>query len=150
MSHAAGSDGGIQAEPDLTPMLDLVMQLLMYFIMCVHFIDEEQVAEVQLPPSQAARPIDKGEGDILFVNVDHDGKVLVLGKEAMEHDDAVKWLNDRVMDSPKDDKGKPRTAIVIRADRGASYDNVYWLLDQCKLKGFSKFKVRATMAGGGA
>jgi biopolymer transport protein ExbD len=148
MSHGAGA-GDIRAEPDLTPMLDLVMQLLMYFIMCVNFIGEEVNADVQLPPSQAARPIDKSEADVLFVNVSREGKVLVLGQEPMEQTDTIKWLNDRVMDSPKDEKNKPRTAIVIRADSGASYDSVYWLLDQCKLKGFSKFKVRATMVGGG-
>jgi biopolymer transport protein ExbD len=148
MSHgAAGGANVIRAEPDLTPMLDLVMQLLMYFIMCVNFIKEEVPTEVQLPRSQAARPIDKSEGDLLFVNVNRDGKVLVLGQEPMDQTDTIKWLNDRVTEAPKDDKGKPRTAIVIRADSAASYDSVYWLLDQCKLKGFSKFRVRANRVG---
>jgi biopolymer transport protein ExbD len=149
MSHGAGGDDAIRAEPDLTPMLDLVMQLLMYFIVCANFIEVENNPDVQLPPSQAARPIDKSEADILFLNVNREGKVLTLGQEAMDNDATIKWLNDRVIDSPKDDKGRPKTAIVIRADAGASYDTVYWLLDQCKLKGFSKFKVRATIIGEG-
>jgi biopolymer transport protein ExbD len=146
MSHGAGGDGP-RVDPDLTPMLDLVMQLLMYFILCANLLGQEVVADVQLPPSQAARPLDKSETEILFVNVNREGKVLVLGREPMANEDTVKWLNDRVMDSPKDEKGKPRTAIVIRADIGASYEDVYWLLSKCKEKGFTKYKVRAVTKG---
>ena len=42
MSHGGGDSN--EAEPDLTPMLDLVMQLLMYFIMVANFIDQENTA----------------------------------------------------------------------------------------------------------
>src|SRR5581483_8904101 len=98
MSHGGGGEGGIKAEPDLTPMLDLVMQLLMYFIMCVNFITEEVPQDIQLPNSQEARPIDKSEGDILFMIVNKEGKVLVIGKETMDLESTTKWLNDRVME----------------------------------------------------
>jgi biopolymer transport protein ExbD len=149
MSHGAGGgDGAIRAEPDLTPMLDLVMQLLMYFIMCVNFIGEEVNENVQLPPATAAKPIDKSEGDVLFVNVNKEGKVLVLGQDPMDLSETTKWLNDRVMEAPKDERGNPKTAVVIRADQGTDYASVYGLLDLCKQKKFSKFKVRATMVGG--
>jgi biopolymer transport protein ExbD len=149
MSHGAGGGDGVRADPDLTPMLDLVMQLLMYFIMCANFLGQEVVSDVKLPDSQAARPLDKTESEILFVNVNHDGKVIVLGHDPMDNDATLKWLNDRVMDAPKDDRGKPRSTIVIRADAGASYESVYWLLSKCKEKGFSRYKVRAIMKGGG-
>src|SRR5579884_2918601 len=103
MSHGAGGDGGIRAEPDLTPMLDLVMQLLMYFIMCANFIGEEVPENIHLPSSQAAKPLTR-ENDILFMNINREGKVLVLGQEPMNMEDTTKWLNDRVMEAPKDDK----------------------------------------------
>ena len=147
MSHGGGGDDN--AEPDLTAMLDVVMQLLMYFIMCANFLGQEVVSDVKLPGSQAARPLDKTESEILFVNVNQDGKLLVLGHDPMDDKEAIKWLNDRYTDAAKDEQGKPKTVIVIRADKGASYESVYWLLSKCKEKGFSKYKVRAVIKPGG-
>jgi biopolymer transport protein ExbD len=146
MSHGAAGDDRVDI--NLTPMLDLVMQLLMYFIMTVQFVGQEVNANVQLPNSQAAMPIDKSEGDFLYINIDKDGKILVLGQDPMDMADTTAWLNRRVMEAPKDEKtNKPRTAIVIRADKGIGYGNVYDLMALCKSKGFSRFYVRANRIG---
>ena len=40
MSHG-GSDSGVSAEPNMTPLLDLVLQLLMFFIINVNFVSEQ-------------------------------------------------------------------------------------------------------------
>jgi biopolymer transport protein ExbD len=149
MSHGSG-DAGEYVHPDLTPMLDVVMQLLMYFIMCVNFVGQEVNENVQLPTAQAARPIDKSEGEVLYMNIDRDGHVLVLGGAPMDMQATTTWLKERATESPKDKaNGKPRTAIIIRADGGADYASVYKLMQLCKQKDFTKFKVRANMVGGG-
>jgi biopolymer transport protein ExbD len=128
---------------NLTPMLDLVMQLLMYFIMCVQFVGQEVNENVKLPESQVAMPIDKSEADFLYLNIDKDGKILVLGQPPMDMADTTAWLNARVREAPKDKNDKPTTAIVIRADKNVGYGNVFDLMDTCKAKGFSRFFVRA-------
>ena len=47
-----------QRVADLTAMLDVVMQLLLYFIFTARLINEEANAgDVHLPISQAARPV---------------------------------------------------------------------------------------------
>jgi biopolymer transport protein ExbD len=145
MSHG----GDDNAEPDLTAMLDLVMQLLLYFIMCANFIDQENTADVQLPIAQMARPIPRGDSDVLFLNVDQDGRVLILGEPPKDMDATRLWLDNRALDAKsKSGDGPIRTAIVVRAHRDASYDNVYKLMQLCKEKGFRRFKVRATIAEG--
>jgi biopolymer transport protein ExbD len=148
MSHGVG-DAATRVDPDLTAMLDVVMQLLMYFIMCVNFVGQEVPEEVMLPNSQGARPIDKSEGDILFLNITPDGKVVVFGQEPMDMQVAAGWLNNRVQEAPKDAKGNPSSAVVIRADLRNDYGNVYELMQLCKQKKFSKFKLRANMVGAG-
>ena len=50
MSHGGG--GGEVVEPNLTPLLDLVMQLLMFFIICVRFVTDQVKAEIQVPDNQ--------------------------------------------------------------------------------------------------
>ena len=147
MSHGAGGDDSV--EPDLTAMLDLVMQLLMYFIMCANFIDQENTAEVLLPVAQMAKPISRDDSDVLFVNVDQDGKVLILGEAPKDLDATRLWLDNRALEAKtKSGDNSIRTAIVVRAHRDASYDSVYRLMQACKDKGFKRFKLRAMIAEG--
>src|SRR5258708_32267119 len=66
MSHGGGSEDNL--DPDLTPLLDLVLQLLMFFIINVNFVSDQVNPDVKLPQSESARPMDKpGEADI-FLN----------------------------------------------------------------------------------
>jgi biopolymer transport protein ExbD len=149
MSHGGGSDDN--AEPDLTAMLDLVMQLLLYFIMCANFIDQENTPDVVLPVAQTAKPIiGDTNSDVLFLNVDQEGKVLILGEAPKDMDATRLWLDNRALDAKAKSGNDPiRTAIVVRAHQDASYDNVYQLMQACKQKGFKRFKLRAVIAGGG-
>jgi len=142
---------GAEGEPDLTAMLDVVMQLLMYFIMCVRLGAEEvPIGTINLPNSQMARPLIKGEGEMLFINVLANGKLQVLGREPMTLGEMDIWLGNRAMESKGRSKtGKVDTAIALRADRGANYADVYRVMEKCKKHEFTKFKVRATAAGSG-
>jgi biopolymer transport protein ExbD len=149
MSHGGGGDDN--AEPDLTAMLDVVMQLLMYFIMCVNFIDQENTAEVLLPSAQMAKPIKSGEdGDLLFMNVDKDGRVLILGEEPKDMEATKLWLENRAVEAKEKTKDDTiRTALVVRAHRDCNYNDVYELMKMAKQKGFKRFKLRATIANEG-
>ncbi len=66
---SSGSAGADVVEPNLTSLLDLVMQLLMFFIMCVNFVSNQAAAEIALPDSQAAAPLEDKNTDALFVNI---------------------------------------------------------------------------------
>src|SRR4051794_39445164 len=66
MSHGGGDEDS--AEPDLTALLDLVMQMLMFFIINVNFVSEQVSADIKLPTSSSARPIDKADPRALFLN----------------------------------------------------------------------------------
>jgi len=60
----------VQAEPNLTPLLDVVLQLLMFFVLCADFkrADRKNPA-VDLPPSQSAVARSPGEKDVISVNL---------------------------------------------------------------------------------
>jgi biopolymer transport protein ExbD len=133
--------------PDLTAMLDVVMQMLMYFIMTARFINEQTTADIHLPVSQAARPTTRSDGDVLFINVNTDGKVLALGENPMTVPEARLWLEKQALALKKD--GQVRATIIIRADQDANYEHVYRVMQACKDKGFRKFKLHAQIIGGG-
>jgi biopolymer transport protein ExbD len=131
--------GAERVEPDLTAMLDVVMQMLMYFIMNLNtFIMENAPPGVELPVSQSARPLDKGEKDVLFLNITRDGKVLTMDQptRAKTLDETREWLKKRYSESDsagrKDKDGHVSTAIIIRADKDTSYGFVHDVLKACK------------------
>src|SRR5215468_5358128 len=78
--HGA-STNEIKAEPNLVPLLDLVFQLIMFFMVCVNFVSQQVNEDIKLPVAQSARPMDKTEVDVLFLNVDQSGKLIVPGRE---------------------------------------------------------------------
>src|SRR5437763_12555861 len=70
----------VKSDPNLVPLLDLVFQLIMFFMICVNFVSEQVTNEIKLPQSQSARPMDKTEVDVMFLNLDRDGKLIVSGQ----------------------------------------------------------------------
>jgi biopolymer transport protein ExbD len=150
MSHVPATDS-IKAEPNLVPLLDLVFQLIMFFMICVNFVSEQVNEDIKLPIAQSARPMEKGEVDVLFLNMDHKGSLIVSGRQKplltrnemgfflrQQHDDALRVARER-----GDASGRIKTAVIIRADRDATYAQVYELLQLCKANGYHKLQLRA-------
>ena len=63
MSH------GTDTEPDLTAMLDMVMNLLMFFIICASVIKAEKNDDVKLPESTQAHLIATVDQNSYFLNL---------------------------------------------------------------------------------
>jgi biopolymer transport protein ExbD len=171
MSHGGGGDGGI-SEPNLTPLLDVVLQLLMFFMMCVNFVNEQVNEDIVLPHSQAVKPMDKTDPDVLFVNVkpfalkdfqdrlpadvlaraqekfrEGDECILVPGKEPMSDKELIVWLRQQYDDAKsaaeRTGESEVKTAIVIRGHKDADYGQVFSILQRCKVAGFRRMMLRA-------
>jgi biopolymer transport protein ExbD len=171
MSHGAAGEGG-NAEPNLTPLLDVVLQLLMFFMMCVNFVNEQVNEDIKLPKSQAVKPMDKAEADYLFVNLKpfaladfqdrlpsdvlarvqekfHDGDecILVPGKEPMRFNEFHIWLKQQFQDAMQiaQQRGSKEvtTAIVIRAHKESEYGQFFKIMQECKNVGYRRFMSRA-------
>jgi biopolymer transport protein ExbD len=141
-------EGNSGAEPNLIPLLDLVLQLLMLFIVCANFIQGEASAGVELPDSQSARPIEKGGTDVLILNLDADAKVTVLAREPMNLKETGFWLRDTYDFTKRNAKdGKVETTVIIRASKNVDYEKVFELMQLCKSTGYRSLNVRALSIG---
>jgi biopolymer transport protein ExbD len=150
MSHSAGGEGST-CEPNLTPMLDLVLQILMFFIVTVNFVTEERQLDLELPESQTARPLPStGQKDPLFVNLRYNDQtkeyeVLVVGSPPMRQSDARRWIQKQYEDlrrfAGKDEE--IRNPVIIRAHKEAEYTQFHKLLESCSDAGFRNLKIRA-------
>src|SRR3954467_15956408 len=66
MAHGGG--GEESAEGDLTPLLDMVLQMLMFFIVNVNLATEQTNPDVKLPLSASATPVSKPIAGDVYLN----------------------------------------------------------------------------------
>jgi biopolymer transport protein ExbD len=150
------ASGEIKAEPNLVPLLDLVFQLIMFFMICVNFVSAQLNEEIKLPVAQSARAMDKAEIEVLVLNMDDKGKVYVVGQQKPLATVGEKkyFLRQYFADAKRtaqaqgDRKGQVKTTVIIRGDRYADYADLFELMALCKSAGFRKMQLRAnTMKG---
>jgi biopolymer transport protein ExbD len=157
MSHGTAVEN---VDPDLTPMLDVVMQLLMYFIVTVNFVTQEANEDLKLPNSSAARPINaKTRDDVLLLNIlavkedeavdFKEQKVKAkfkhgVGKEAMKWDQFRDWLDKRATEARNKSKDNTiHTVLVHRLDQDLTYEDVFEIMTYCRSKGFVDQEMRS-------
>ena len=146
--HRKNSDNGT-FNLNLTPLLDVVLQLITFFMMLIHFGTriEGATREVKLPVTPAALP---GAGlaiDRLTVAIDDQGRLLVEG-DAREGPAAESWWAEQAEKrrGGLENLGGPGaddlpTVVVVRADRKASYGAVRRALAAAQSRGFAHFSL---------
>jgi biopolymer transport protein ExbD len=135
--------------PNLTPLLDVVLQLITFFMMLIHFGTrlEASTFAVRLPLAPAALPGADLSLDRLTVGLDAQGRLLVEDG-ALEGDAAEKWWSGQaalrrggreLLRGPPGDEIP--TVVIVRADRRASYGAVRRALAAAQQRGFAHFSL---------
>ncbi len=145
MSHRLAS----KADPNLTPLLDVVFQLLMFFIMCVNFVAEQVSGEIHLPVAQSARPMDKSADDVLFLNLEQNGQLRIFGRQEplKTLGEMNYYLKMAFEDARRLNRDPAKTLVVIRADQDVNFAKVFLLMRMCKDAGYRKLQLRARTSG---
>jgi len=133
---------------NLTPLLDVVLQLITFFMMLIHFGSrlEGATEAVRLPSAPTALPGGDLALDRLVVVIDARGRLLV-GDEALEGPAAEAWWAEQAtrrregqetLGGPVEDLA---TVVVVRADKDASYGNIRRILARAQDRGFAHFSL---------
>ena len=144
----------LRAEPNLTPLLDIVFQLITFFMLVINFTQDNYDLRVKLPVASSARPLDdvsKLNEDRLVLNIDKDGNLLMSGKPLTQSEavNRIKLEAEVARQTIKTLKGKfdPSEGlpgrIVIRADRDTRFTNMFSLIQTCQTNGYQKFDFKA-------
>jgi biopolymer transport protein ExbD len=107
---------------NLTPMIDVVFNLLIFFMVGTRFADLERQFDVQLPQVSAAQPLSNPPDEIV-VNVYADGRLLVSREELSRAE-----LQDRLTTARE---RYAEQAVLIRGDGGASFQQIADVLAVC-------------------
>lgn len=147
MSEVPGGDA--DASPNLTPILDMVFQLITFFMLVINFKSAALDLNLKLPVMGSAKLVDSStNNDLLVLNVlAKEGKLTQYGSEV----DAATFIKNEArvskMASKKTDEQIEKegfdTIVVIRADQNTPFRYLYRVLKTCQDEGFRSFALRA-------
>jgi biopolymer transport protein ExbD len=127
MIRSGESERGVTLE--MTPLIDMVFLLLIFFLVATTFHQTEREMQVALPEAAHAGPIATALREIV-VNVDEEGGIIVSGRP-MDADGLRAVVEEAVAVNP-DQK------VTVRGDRNTAYANVVRVLDICKGAGIQE------------
>lgn len=125
--------GEALASLSLTPMIDMVFNLLIFFLVATRFAEEERELEVNLPDASEARPL-VAQPRELFINIDRHGRYFVTGQMI-----SIDQLEEICRRSAASNPG--RASAVIRADRDCRWQPIVAAINVCKKAGFREYRV---------
>ena len=130
-----------KAEADLTPMIDMVFQLIAFFMVLINFSQSEQNDRVQLPDSELARPAEDKLDFPIVLHLTGEGTVVVGGDEFAIESIRVP-LSREITVLSLEKKTAAEANIVIRGHRDVAGGRVQDLIERCQDMGFEKFALR--------
>lgn len=107
----------------LAPMIDIVFNLLAFFVAAQIFAHWETEIDIKLPTAQTGNIPQRLPGEII-INVMKDG-TMVVNQQPMDAP-SLSSLLDRIV------KMFPRQPVLIRADKATEYEHVVKVLDLCR------------------
>lgn len=139
----------LKAEPNLTPILDMVFQLITFFMLVINFRGAALDLELKLPVLGSARPIDTGgTEDLLVLNIDSLGKLKVYNiekdvKSYIASEARVTTAKMLATDRKFKRGDELPTLVVVRADKGTPFHLFYDIIKTCQDHGFRRFYLNA-------
>jgi len=126
LNHGKTANG---ATLDLTPVVDVVFNLLIFFALSLNFAAASRGIDVKLPSTSSAQSL---KADQLTINLTKTNKTYLNDKLVSGLDDLKTKLKE---------KGDPKALIVIRADNDVSHGHVVAIMDAVKIAGFNRIAI---------
>jgi biopolymer transport protein ExbD len=121
------SKGNVLDKLNLTPMIDVVFLLLIFFTIATRFESDERELSVVLPEASEAMPMTKKTKDI-SVNVDANGQVVIQGEVL-----TLPELRERLQQASVNNPGRQR--VIVYGDHRVPYEHVAAVFDLCAATG---------------
>jgi biopolymer transport protein ExbD len=155
----AGHGSDVKSEPNLTPMLDMVFQLVTFFMLVINFKSAELDLNLKLPFIGSARPVSvPAEQHLLVLNIKEVGgktNLTVSGGLCTEEqikpyivaEAATSRLASRIKEEEiKSGEKELPDIVVIRTNEATPFRNVYFVITTCQEQGFRKFALMSRVS----
>ena len=159
MSHGSSEKN----EPNFTPLLDLVLQLVMFFMLCAKIVVDQTGVEIKLPEANSAKAVDAGEEYQIYLNVNLDGDVIfapnsrpkdskgeeisvVKNPAELQVIMARRAEEDIAAAGPAGKDKPPRSLVILRIDERCPFEKVSPIIDAVRSAGYVRVQMRAELA----
>jgi biopolymer transport protein ExbD len=117
---------------NMTPMVDVILNLLIFFMIGSRFVEDERQVDIQLPSVSHALPLTAPPREIV-INVYSDGRMVVdqkpISAESLEN--MLSDAHSRFADQ----------AVLIRGDGKGSYQSIMDVLSICQKAKIHKYSL---------
>ncbi len=120
-----------EAQIDMTPMLDIVFIMLIFFIVTASFVKESGIS-VEKPTAETAEKKPKAN---IFIGIDIAGDIYML-KNKVEKEAVKAGLEEMLLENPE-------STVVVQADNRAEAGILLSVLDAAKAAGVRNISVAA-------
>ena len=107
---------------NLTPMIDIVFLLIIFFMVGTRFSEIEQQYDIELPSANAVEPM-SSRPDALILNVARTGEVTISGKLVSMEELQTQLESARAAYAEQ--------AVLIRGDGEGTYQQIVDVMDIC-------------------
>lgn len=121
-----------EPEFSMAPLIDIVFQMLIFFMVATTYNRQEKDLSIELPYAETAQEPTNAPEEIV-IDVARDGHVSVGGR-AIERDALVAVLVET-------SQQRAEIPVTVRGDRLVHHEDVVAVLDACGLAGLSNVSV---------
>ena len=129
-------------EGDMTPMIDMVFQLIAFFMVLINFSEADQNELIRLPSSELAIPPKSPVESPITIHVMEKGTA-ILGAQQVPVSELSRLLTVERQVLDRLGKSVKEATVIIRADEGTQIGIVQEVIKVCQETGFEKFNLRA-------
>ena len=120
---------------ELTPMIDVVFLLMIFFLVASKLDEADRSIDVVLPQAAAAKPLTSRPKEFV-INIDRDGNYFA-GARPVSLDELGRLLRQSVADEPQ------RQTVIVRADENVAHKFVVGAMDACAAAGVDDYQVQS-------
>lgn len=115
---------------NLTPLIDIVFLLLVFFMLTAHFVEEKQIA-LQLPAAASSEAL--STEDVVTISIDQTGTYHLSGEPV--HAEVLQSRLKQILAQ------SPKLILQLKADHQVSYDKVVHVLDSARIVGIDNMDI---------
>ncbi len=135
------------SEPNLTPILDMVFQLITFFMLVLNFKANAMDKDMALPIVGSAKAPSEKDGpgeEVMVININKKQQITMFNQviDNFKQRVANEANQSRIKYSLGKDDKIPAT-VALRADAGTPYKIVNTVIVECQKQGFRKFSLKA-------
>lgn len=127
--------GRLGAGLELTPMIDVVFLLMIFFLVASKLDEADRSIDVVLPQASAAKPLTTRPREFV-INIDRAGNYYA-GARPVRLQDLRQLLRQSAADNPQ------RQTVVLRADEETAHKFVVAAMDACVQAGIDDYQVQS-------